>query len=144
MSTITSQITGVSIVYSTICSGADQRKHKKSASLAFVRGIYRRPVNSPHKGPVTRKMFPFDDVIMQQLWSDKMQRQSELLIAKRIQIYNCAAIFGCVFNLSWCRIHHVRLLTNLGDTFIAVSSRCFVLSLQTVAESNIMDFRNVC
>ena len=32
--------------------------------MAFVRGIHRWPVNSPHKGPVTRKMFPFDDVIM--------------------------------------------------------------------------------
>ena len=45
--------------------GADQRKHQISTSLAFVRGIHRRPVNSPHKCPVTRKMFPFDDVIMQ-------------------------------------------------------------------------------
>ena len=44
--------------------GADQRKHQSSASLAFVRGIHRWPVNSPHKGPVTRKMFPFDDVIL--------------------------------------------------------------------------------
>ena len=41
-----------------------QRKHQSSASLAFVRRIHRGPVNSPHKGPVTRKMFPFDDVIM--------------------------------------------------------------------------------
>ena len=47
-----------------VCSGADQRKHQSSASLAFVRGIHRSPVNSAHKGPVTRKMFPFDDVIM--------------------------------------------------------------------------------
>ena len=39
-------------------------EHQSSASLAFVRGIHRWPVNSPHKGPVTRKMFPFDDVIM--------------------------------------------------------------------------------
>ena len=38
--------------------------HQSSASLAFVRGIHRWPVNSPHKLPVTRKMFPFDDVIM--------------------------------------------------------------------------------
>ena len=38
---------------------------KSSASLAFVRGIHRWPMNSPHKGPVTRKMLPFDDVIMQ-------------------------------------------------------------------------------
>ena len=40
------------------------KKHQSSASLAFVRGIHRGPVNSPHKGPVTRKMLPFDDVIM--------------------------------------------------------------------------------
>ena len=64
MSAIASQITGVAIVYSTFCSGADQRKHPSSASLAFVRGIHRWPVNFPRKGPVTRKMFPFDDVIM--------------------------------------------------------------------------------
>ena len=43
---------------------ADQRKHESSASLAFVRGIHRWPVNSPHKWTVTRKMFPFDDVII--------------------------------------------------------------------------------
>ena len=43
---------------------ADQRKHQSSASLAFVRGIHRGPVNSPHKWPVTRKMFPFDNAIM--------------------------------------------------------------------------------
>ena len=45
-------------------SGTDERKHQSCASLASVRGIHRWPVNSPHKGPVTRKMFPFDDVIM--------------------------------------------------------------------------------
>ena len=45
-------------------SDADQIKHQSSASLAFVWGIHRSPVNSPHKWPVTRKMFPFDDVIM--------------------------------------------------------------------------------
>ena len=45
-------------------SDADQRNHQSSASLAFVRGINRGPMNSPHKRPVTRKMFPFDDVIM--------------------------------------------------------------------------------
>ena len=64
MSTMASQITSLTIVYSTVYSGADQRKHQSSASLAFVLGIHRWPVNSLHKGPVTRKMFPFDDVIM--------------------------------------------------------------------------------
>ena len=64
MSTMASQITSLTIVYSTVYSCVFQRKHQISASLAFVRGIHRSPVNSPHKGPVTRKMFPFDDVIM--------------------------------------------------------------------------------
>ena len=64
MSPMASQITSLTIVYSTVYSGAGQRKHQSSASLAFVRGIHREPVNSPHKGPVTWKRFPFDDVIM--------------------------------------------------------------------------------
>ena len=64
MGVIASQITSVMVVYSTVYSNADQRKHQRSASLAFVRGIHRGPLNSPHKWPVTQKMFPFDDVIM--------------------------------------------------------------------------------
>ena len=64
MGAIASQITSLKIVYSTVYSGADQSKHQSSASLAFVWGIHRGPVNSPHKWPVTRKMFAFDDVIM--------------------------------------------------------------------------------
>ena len=64
MGTIASQITSFTIVYSTVYSDADQRKHQSSESLAFVWGIHRGPVNSPHKWPVTRKMFPFDYVIM--------------------------------------------------------------------------------
>ena len=64
MGTMASQITSLTIVYSTVWSVADQRKHQSSALLAFVRGIHRWPVNSPHKWSVTRKMFPFDDVIM--------------------------------------------------------------------------------
>ena len=64
MGTMTSQITSLTIVYSTVYSGAVQRKHQSSASLAFVRGIHQWPVNSPHKRSVTRKMFPFDDFIV--------------------------------------------------------------------------------
>ena len=64
MSATASQITSLTIVYPTVCSGSDQRNHQSSASLAFVKGNHRSPVNSPHKGPVTWKMFPFYDVIM--------------------------------------------------------------------------------
>ena len=55
MGEIASQITSLTIVYSTVYSDADQRKHQSSASLAFVRGIHRWPMNSPHKWPVTQK-----------------------------------------------------------------------------------------
>ena len=65
MVVITSQITSLTIVYSTVYSDADQRRHQSSTSLAFVWGIHRGPVNSPHKWPVTQKMFPFDDDIME-------------------------------------------------------------------------------
>ena len=64
MGAIVSEITSLTTVSWTDYSGADQRKHQSPASLAFVRGIHRWPVNSPHKWSVTRKMFPFDDVIM--------------------------------------------------------------------------------
>ena len=60
MGAIVSQMTGVAIVYSAVCSGVN----KKNIKAAFVRGTHRWPVNSPHIKLVTRKMFPFDDVIM--------------------------------------------------------------------------------
>ena len=62
--TMASQITSLTIDYSIVYSSADHRKHQSSASLAFVRGIHRRPMNSPHKWPVTPKKVPFEGVIM--------------------------------------------------------------------------------
>ena len=64
MSAMVSQFTGVSIVCSTICSGTDRRKHQNSVSLAFVREIRRWPMHSRHIGPVMRKMFPLDFIMM--------------------------------------------------------------------------------
>ena len=57
ISAMASEITGVSIVCLTVCSGADQRKHQSSASLVFVGEIHRWSVGFPHKGPVTRTCF---------------------------------------------------------------------------------------
>ena len=52
--TMASLITSLTSVYSTVHSGADQRKHQSSASLAFVRGIHRGPVlkHVPHNCPM--------------------------------------------------------------------------------------------
>ena len=85
MRAMASQITSLTIIYSSVYSGADERKHESSASLAFVRGIHRWPANSSHKVPVTRKMFPFDEVIIALfIWAGKlthgMQRDHSLTL----------------------------------------------------------------
>ena len=64
MNAMASQITSITIVCTTVYSDPDKKKYQSFASLAFVRGIPRGPVNSPHKWPVTRKMSPFDDAII--------------------------------------------------------------------------------
>ena len=88
MCTMVSQITSLTIVYSTVYSGADQRKqHQTSTSLAFVRGIHRWSVNCPHKWPVTRKMLPFVDVIMLypvKMGSDCKQHKCNLILYELI------------------------------------------------------------
>ena len=61
MSVMTSQIAGVSMVCSTVCSGTNQRKHQSSVSLAFVRGIHRWQV--PPRDSKAEN-FQFDDVII--------------------------------------------------------------------------------
>ena len=81
MSPMASQITSLTIVFSTVYSGADQRKHKSSESQAFAWGIHRWPVCSPHKWLVTRKMFPFDDAIMQH---GCLQEQQNLRLLQRL------------------------------------------------------------
>ena len=64
MGAIPSQINSLTIVYSNVYSGADKKKHQRSASLAICEGNSPGTGEIPHKGPVMRKMFPFDDVIM--------------------------------------------------------------------------------
>ena len=87
MRSMASQINGVSIVFSTVCLGADQRKHQSSAALAFVRGIHWWAVNSPHKGPVTRKKVPFDDVIMISFWNTNAVTSFERLKLPAIRLF---------------------------------------------------------
>ena len=97
-----SQITSLTIVYSTVYSGADQRKHQSSASLAFMQGIHWWPVNPPHKWPVTRKIFLFDDFIMSfEDWVFYLQVRNETWVNtlrprwNRLQFAD--GIFKCIF-----------------------------------------------
>ena len=106
MGAMASQITSITIVYSTVYSVADQRKPQNSTSLAFVWGIHRRPVNSPHKWPVTRKMFPFDDVIMSvgrvsQVWFYQWE--------KSLQSNTVSHWLGANLNSALCPILHNNL-----------------------------------
>ena len=57
MTTIASQITSLAVVYSTVYSDANQRKHQSSASLAFVRGIHRDRWIPRTKGQLRGKCF---------------------------------------------------------------------------------------
>ena len=84
MDAMASQITNLTIVYSIVYSDTDQRKHQSSASLAFVQGIHWGPVNSPHKWPVTQKMFPFDDVIIETTISHNILVKDNWLYSFRI------------------------------------------------------------
>ena len=95
MSAMASQTTGVSIVYSTVCWGVVQRKHQSPASLAFVRGIHWWPVNSPHKVPLTRKIIPFDAVIILPGYQQPWYWQCKINRAK-------SSVFA-----AWKEFHHI-------------------------------------
>ena len=56
MGAMAAQITKLKIVYSTVYSGADQRKHQSPVSLAFVRGIHRWPVNWRQVSNISRTL----------------------------------------------------------------------------------------
>ena len=60
MSMMASKITSLTIIYATVYSGADEKK----TSTLRVTGLSPVTGQFPAQGPVTRKMFPFDDVIM--------------------------------------------------------------------------------
>ena len=105
---------GASVVCSAVCLGADadQRKHQSSASLTFVRGIHRWPVDSLYKGPITRKMFPFDDVIM--CWSQWQKFAIEwiILISKLRNFFITHQIEAR--SLTYHGLHSNFLITNSG------------------------------
>ena len=128
MSTMASQITSVSIVYSTVCSGADQRKHQSSASLAFVRGIHRSSANSPHTGTVTRTMFPFDDVIMSAkydqcsialLYSMHCFVQYRVLLARVLTAFDFIIVQGHR-GVQYCFQNYGQIPTSLRHSFIYI------------------------
>ena len=113
MGTIASQITSLTIVYSTVYSGTHQRKHQSSASPVFVWGIHRSSMNSPHKGPVTRKMFLFDYVIINIYMKQKVDETK-----RRCPFTNS------VFALHIWMLFHMRLVFDQGKLFQILLNSC--------------------
>ena len=93
-----SQITSLTIVYATVYSGGDQRKHQSSAS----------PVNSPHKEPVTQKMFPFDDVMVQK-FAPPPRRPGDKPLYEQMMVslltHTCVTRPQCLNELTLCMLH---------------------------------------
>ena len=125
MGAVASQITSLTIVYSTFYLDADQRKHQNSASPPFVRGIHRGPVNSPHKWPVTRKMFPFDDVIM--VYGSIIQTAVQQVVLWRV-IYQYPTLQGS-------NIHTKTKRPNIARDIILAAILRFNLYLITISSA---------
>ena len=114
MGAIASQITSLTIVYSAVYLDADHRKHQSSELLAFVRRIHRWPVNSPHKWLVTRKMYPFDDVIMY-CWLNIQVHINGILLT----IFYCYFLwFHYLHTMRCCAICHKLIPQDLGSQIV--------------------------
>ena len=125
MGAMASQITSLVIVYSSVYSGANQRKHQSSASLAFVRGIHRWPVNSPRKGSVTQKKFPFDDVIMG-LWFSGHWLLTAALIHSLLS----------VLMRNFCQGQHIESIfqTTFWNVFCGMKNYCILFKISILIE----------
>ena len=130
MGAIASQITSLAIVYSIIYSGADQSKHQSSTSLAFVWGIHRGPVNSPHKWPVTRKIFPFDDVIMKcSVCCVCLQGDfPSICMFDNLTNHNCLYLLNWGCGLIWSSLHNYDFcFLHLSENSLYVCANSVVL-----------------
>ena len=135
MGAMASKITSPTIVQSTVYSGADQRKHQSSASLALVRGIHRWPENSPHKGPVTRKMFPLDDGMMVISCRPSLHPRECVGSSWRldVNISRCRHMCGCSislreeFQVQWHHRSLFILTTTNKQQGSAVLASCFTM-----------------
>ena len=126
-----SQITGIMIVCLTVCWGAHKRKHQRSTSLAFVRRIHRWAVVSPRKGPVTWKMFPFDDVKMSG-WKDMVEYHLILHIDGLLQDCAISSTLAKEIPQSYTK---PSTRENLDETFYALRPRKMDTISQTTFSS---------
>ena len=142
------QITSFMIVYSTVHSGSDQRKHQSSASLAFVRGFHRWPVNSPHKWPVMRKMCPCDDVIMGSvlmLWNTSFDNPG--IDGVDIFRLSCSLFcwsYDCLVTFNVCLLNVYASLTEcyIDDWKIRINPKVHWHMRTSVSKAGVKDMEN--
>ena len=121
MGTIVSQITSLTVVYSTVHSNAENIKAPGHWPLLW--GIHRGPVNSPHKWPVTRKMFPFDDVIM----------MTRLCFASHIKVGCCLCMISFLKkNIQKVIIPYFQLVTR---RFLSPNSKCDISDVAVFSQT---------
>ena len=133
-----SRIISLTIVYITVHSGADQRKHQSSASLAFVRGIHRSPMNSPHKWPVTRKMFSVDDII---ILTSLHKLKSSLWVWCLACIDDCAKGFPKYMNTTArCYIYVGLQIAVRSACRYRITYRCLAISRKSAHDKIIYAF----
>ena len=128
-STMASQITGISIVCSNVCSEAYQTKHESSLALAFVRGIHRSPVVSPNKLPVTRRMFQCDDVIANS--TNKLTLKISIWMDHGVSSLTMCCVCDVIQNdKTWLKRPINQFQTDLGRTFLSMSyaHKCLVVT----------------
>ena len=146
MGAMTSQITSLTIVYWSVYSGADQRKHQSSASLAFVRGIHRWPVNLSRKGPVTWEIFPIDDVIMGNRGSEHVHCFSRCIpIWEQTIILTSESIISYrnYIRFDTCFIFHIILLDHIDkEALVSTMRRCHICTKQFFKSNLIL--RRIC
>ena len=135
MSTMASQITSLTIIYSTVYSGADQRKHESSASLVFLRRIQRRPVNSPHAllerlYPIF-PMFRFEHAIKSnQILDPQFLLTKPEFACQASDVTNQARQSGLTWGLYWhlyltqCGLLFVLMLAHQCQVLLGVVSKC--------------------
>ena len=99
MGTIASQITSLTIVYSTVYSDADQRKHQSSASLAFVWGIHRDRWIPRTNGQLRGKCFH----LMTSSWNEFSLKHLECYISEALLLkeWNMSASEYNAVRINW-------------------------------------------
>ena len=134
-----SEITSLTSVYSTFYSGAGQRQHQSSVSLAFERGIHRWPVkstvNSMHKGPVMRKMFPFDDIIKCNLVTHVTDKIFEHFL------WNCSLVQAT--ELHWWWVMLVQVMAWWPQEISHYLSQCWPNSMWPYGDTSLQRVKSI-